>query len=220
MYALGLLKRAWGAEGPRARSCGRALKAGKHGGTPQARRWTALSLRDKGLSKWSVIRHSMRCSSWTGRFWSLIQRPITGSGSSSTVYRKARPSPHGLDDSLTLHGPDGDRWSALTTRTVYAARGCSGSQTPGAQCPSLRVSEHGDAAGGFLERGRRGAAGKGSVHMSTLKVGIASAEDMKARTMAIARGELKPAAGDPKCGSPRRRASPRYCRTGTAPCWR
>jgi predicted transcriptional regulator len=34
--------------------------------------------------------------------------------------------------------------------------------------------------------------------MTTLKVGIASADDMKARTMAIARGELKPAAGDPK----------------------
>ena len=34
--------------------------------------------------------------------------------------------------------------------------------------------------------------------MTTLKVGIASLDDMKARTMAIARGELKPAAGDPK----------------------
>lgn len=34
--------------------------------------------------------------------------------------------------------------------------------------------------------------------MTTLKVGIASPDDMKARTMAIARGELKPAAGDPK----------------------
>lgn len=34
--------------------------------------------------------------------------------------------------------------------------------------------------------------------MTTLKVGIASAEEMKARTMAIARGELKPRANDPK----------------------
>ena len=34
--------------------------------------------------------------------------------------------------------------------------------------------------------------------MSTLKVGIASYDDMKARTMAIARGELKPNAEDPK----------------------
>lgn len=34
--------------------------------------------------------------------------------------------------------------------------------------------------------------------MKTLKVGIASYEDFKARTMAIARGELKPGANDPK----------------------
>lgn len=34
--------------------------------------------------------------------------------------------------------------------------------------------------------------------MKTLKVGIASYEDMKARTMAIARGELRPKPGDPK----------------------
>jgi len=34
--------------------------------------------------------------------------------------------------------------------------------------------------------------------MKTLKVGIASYEDMKARTLAIARGEVKPKAGEPK----------------------
>ena len=34
--------------------------------------------------------------------------------------------------------------------------------------------------------------------MKTLKIGIASYEDMKARTLAIARGELQPKAGDPK----------------------
>lgn len=34
--------------------------------------------------------------------------------------------------------------------------------------------------------------------MKTLKVGIASYEAMKARTLAIARGELKPKASDPK----------------------
>ena len=34
--------------------------------------------------------------------------------------------------------------------------------------------------------------------MKTLKVGIASYEDFKARTMAIARGELKPASDEPK----------------------
>lgn len=34
--------------------------------------------------------------------------------------------------------------------------------------------------------------------MKTLKIGIASYQDMQARTMAIARGELKPKPGDPK----------------------
>ena len=38
----------------------------------------------------------------------------------------------------------------------------------------------------------------GGLDMKTLKVGIASYEDMKARTMAIARGELQPKPGDPK----------------------
>jgi predicted transcriptional regulator len=34
--------------------------------------------------------------------------------------------------------------------------------------------------------------------MKTLKIGIASYEDMKARTLAITRGTLKPKAGEPK----------------------
>jgi predicted transcriptional regulator len=34
--------------------------------------------------------------------------------------------------------------------------------------------------------------------MKTLKVGIASVQDMKKRTMAIARGDLKPSRADPK----------------------
>src|SRR5580693_1979473 len=38
--------------------------------------------------------------------------------------------------------------------------------------------------------------------MKILKVGIASYADMKARTMAIARGELKPGPGDPKIWFP------------------
>ena len=38
--------------------------------------------------------------------------------------------------------------------------------------------------------------------MKVMKVGIASFEDFKARTMAIARGELKPAPDDPKVWFP------------------
>ena len=46
--------------------------------------------------------------------------------------------------------------------------------------------------------------------MKTLKVGIASYEAMKARTLAVARGELKPKAGDPKVWF----TSPRKLRQG------
>jgi predicted transcriptional regulator len=38
--------------------------------------------------------------------------------------------------------------------------------------------------------------------MTTLRIGIATYEEMKARTMAIARGELKPAKTDPKIWFP------------------
>lgn len=38
--------------------------------------------------------------------------------------------------------------------------------------------------------------------MKTLKIGILPYEEMKARTLAIARGELKPAKGDPKVWLP------------------
>lgn len=38
--------------------------------------------------------------------------------------------------------------------------------------------------------------------MKTLKIGIASYKEMKARTMAVARGELKPKSGDPKVWFP------------------
>ena len=38
--------------------------------------------------------------------------------------------------------------------------------------------------------------------MKMLRIGIASYEEMKVRTMAIARGELKPKASDPKVWFP------------------
>lgn len=38
--------------------------------------------------------------------------------------------------------------------------------------------------------------------MKTLRIGILTREEMKARTLAIARGELKPAKGDPKVWLP------------------
>ena len=53
-------------------------------------------------------------------------------------------------------------------------------------------------ARGFLDGSKGRLEGQRCVAMKTLKVGIASAEDMIARTMSIARGELKATAGDPK----------------------
>jgi hypothetical protein len=84
-------------------------------------------------------------------------------------------------------------------------------------------------AGPFLSAFRKGAkdigdpSGPGVARernfpMTTLKVGIASYKDMKARTMGVARGEQRVAPGEPKVGSPRRNPSPRFCRQATATC--
>src|ERR1035441_469893 len=56
--------------------------------------------------------------------------------------------------------------------------------------------------------------------MKTLRIGIASYEDMKARTMAIARGKLKPKPGDPKVWFTSTESFAKVCRTRTAPCSR
>ena len=54
--------------------------------------------------------------------------------------------------------------------------------------------------------------------MTTLKVGIASYEEMKARTMAVARGERRVEPTSRKFGSPRPSPSPRYSRLAIASC--
>jgi len=55
--------------------------------------------------------------------------------------------------------------------------------------------------------------------MTTLKVGIASYEQMKARTLAIARGKQRARRYDPKSGSRRWRALRKFSQTATAPFW-
>ena len=50
--------------------------------------------------------------------------------------------------------------------------------------------------------------------MTTLKVGIASYEEMKSRTMRIARGEQRVGPGSPGCGLPRRSRSPEVLSAG------
>ena len=63
------------------------------------------------------------------------------------------------------------------------------SSPPAAIHRALRVQGHSHAARGFLEGRGRGSERKGIVAMKTLKIGIADYDRMKARTMAIARGE-------------------------------
>ena len=63
----------------------------------------------------------------------------------------------------------------------------------------LRVPGRRNSARRFLDDGGRSIAREGSRHsMTTLKVGIASYEEMKARTMAVARGERRVAPSEPK----------------------
>ncbi len=97
--------------------------------------------------------------------------------------------PHGLDYSLTLHDASGKRLVGYDNAHPVS-------------------SGRGGAAGGFLARRRCRAEGERhhpmktlpmkTLPMKTLKVGIASYEDMKARTMAIAKGELRPGRDEPK----------------------
>jgi predicted transcriptional regulator len=47
--------------------------------------------------------------------------------------------------------------------------------------------------------------------MTTLKVGIASYEDMKARRMEVARGKRRVLPGEPKVWLPQRNPLPRCC---------
>jgi hypothetical protein len=54
--------------------------------------------------------------------------------------------------------------------------------------------------------------------MTTLKVGVASYEETKACTIAVALGERRIALDEPKGGSPRRSPSPWRYRRATAIC--
>ena len=66
---------------------------------------------------------------------------------------------------------------------------------------TIRPYDYQDAAtllADFWDDGGRGVARERSDPMTTLKVGIASYEDMKARTMAVARGERRIAPDEPK----------------------
>jgi predicted transcriptional regulator len=107
--------------------------------------------------------------------------------------------PHGLDYSLTLHGPDGERLVRQRPSGGAAeARGCTRPSPSLSDDQGLRLSGRGDATARLLDHGGYRVARERSNAMTTLKVGIASYAEMKARTMAVARGERRIAPGEPK----------------------
>src|SRR6266567_992201 len=74
----------------------------------------------------------------------------------------------------------------------------AGPSPPAADDQGLRIPGRGDLARRILGHGGCGVARERSDSMTTLKVGIASYEEMKARTLAVARGERRTAPKEPK----------------------
>jgi predicted transcriptional regulator len=111
--------------------------------------------------------------------------------------------PHGLSYSLTLHDENGVRvvgfdsaFGAARKRTRATCR--ARPLAPVAECSALRVPRRGYAARGFLGRGSGVSQRKKSSTMTTLRVGIASFEQYRERTMAIVRGQYKVRPDEPK----------------------
>jgi predicted transcriptional regulator len=108
--------------------------------------------------------------------------------------------PHGLDYSLTLQGPDGERLVGFDNSSGREAEAwrAAGPSASAADDQGLRIPRRGDLACRFLEDSGRCSARTRSDPMTTLRVGIASYEEMKARTMSVARGERRVKADEPK----------------------
>src|SRR5471032_1973771 len=77
-------------------------------------------------------------------------------------------------------------------------RRSAGSPSPPADDQGLRIPGRGDLARRFLDDSGCGVARERSDPMTNLRIGIASYKEMKARTMAVARGERRLAAHEPK----------------------
>src|SRR5215469_7543954 len=108
--------------------------------------------------------------------------------------------PHGIACSLTLHGRDGERLVGFDNASCGAsqARRPAGPPTSAANHQALRIPGRGNSSCRLLECGRRRAARERSNLMTTLKVGIANYQEMKARTIAVARGKRRIKPGEPK----------------------
>ena len=108
--------------------------------------------------------------------------------------------PHGTDYSLTLHGPDGERLVGFDNAHRVAPQKRGEPQDHRHRFRTIKAYGYRDAAT-LLEDFRTtvdgGVARRRSDPMTTLKAGIASYDEMKARTMAVAQGERR-AANEPK----------------------
>jgi len=108
--------------------------------------------------------------------------------------------PHGLDYSLTLHGPDGERLVGFDNAHSVGRRKRGEPRDHRHRLRRVRPYEYRDAASLLADFWTTVDAvlRERSDPMTTLKVGIASYQEMKARTMAVARGERRVAANEPK----------------------
>src|SRR5262249_52915208 len=114
-----------------------------------------------------------------------------------------RERPHGLSYSLTCTTRMASVSSASTMRIRHPAEKARQTciarpQAPPAEYSPLRVPRRGHAACGFLGRGSGVSQRTRSSPMTTLRVGIASFEQYRERTMAIVRGEYKVRPDEPK----------------------
>jgi predicted transcriptional regulator len=99
-----------------------------------------------------------------------------------------------LDGQILVVDPEGGHWVRFVVSRVPA----SPEEPHGLDYLLTLHGPDGELARRFLDDRRRGVARERSDPMTTLKVGIASYQEMKARTMAVARGERRVAANEPK----------------------
>ena len=102
--------------------------------------------------------------------------------------------PHGLDYSLTLHGRNGERLVGFDNAHPVGRQKRGDPQDHRHRIRTVKPYEYTDAAAllaDFWAEVDAVLKERGGTRMSTLKVGIASYDEMKALTMAIARGERK-----------------------------
>jgi len=103
-----------------------------------------------------------------GRYWMrfvVTQVPVSSE------------KPHGLDYSLTLHGPGGERVVGFDNAHPVGRQRRGDPRDHRHRLRAVRPYEYRDAAT-LLGHGGRGAEGERSVFVTTLKVGIASYEEM------------------------------------------